>query len=122
MLQKVYCIHIYLLQRMNHLDLFSGIGGFALAAKRTWEDDLNIVGFCEIEPYAKKVLNKIGKDVPKGFIITDKNSLLNKFRTFKQAVALKDIGINWHLRMRQQIEVLKQELETTKIKLKIAMY
>ena len=33
---------------------------------------------------------------------------------------LKDIGINWHLRMRQQIEVLKQELETTKIKLKIA--
>ena len=49
---------------MNHLDLFSGIGGFALAAKRTWEDDLNIVGFCEIEPYAKKVLNKNFPGVP----------------------------------------------------------
>ena len=32
----------------------------------------------------------------------------------------KDIGINWHLRMRQHIEVLKQELETTTIKLKMA--
>ena len=43
---------------MNHLDLFSGIGGFALAAQRTWGDDLNIVGFCEIEKYAQKVLQK----------------------------------------------------------------
>ena len=43
---------------MNHLDLFSGIGGFALAAQRIWKDKLNIVGFCEIEPYAQKVLNK----------------------------------------------------------------
>ena len=43
---------------VNHLDLFSGIGGFALAAQRTWKDKLNIVGFCEIEPYAQKVLNK----------------------------------------------------------------
>ena len=49
---------------MNHLDLFSGIGGFALAAKRTWENDLNIVGFCEIEPYAKKVLNKNFPGIP----------------------------------------------------------
>ena len=44
--------------KMNHLDLFSGIGGFALAAKRTWGNDLNIVGFCEIEEYAQKVLQK----------------------------------------------------------------
>ena len=49
---------------MNHLDLFSGIGGFALAAQRTWKDDLNIVGFCEIEPYAQKVLNKNFPGVP----------------------------------------------------------
>ena len=49
---------------MNHLDLFSGIGGFALAAKRIWEDKLNIVGFCEIEPYAQKVLNKNFPGVP----------------------------------------------------------
>ena len=49
---------------MNYLDLFSGIGGFALAAKRTWGDDLNMVGFCEIEPYARKVLNKNFPGVP----------------------------------------------------------
>tara|TARA_Y100001935_G_scaffold12113_1_gene9458 strand:+ start:1014 stop:1982 length:969 start_codon:yes stop_codon:yes gene_type:complete len=46
------------------------------------------------EHQSKKVLNKIGIDVPKGFIITDKNSLLNKFGTIKKAVALKAIGIN----------------------------
>ena len=46
------------------------------------------------EYQSKKVLNKIGINVPEGFIITDKNSLLNKFRTIKRAVALKAIGIN----------------------------
>ena len=49
---------------MNYLDLFSGIGGFAFAAKRTWGNDLNIVGFCEIEPYAQKVLEKNFPRVP----------------------------------------------------------
>ena len=43
---------------MRMLDLFSGIGGFALAAKWVWEDELDIVGFCEIEKYAQKVLKK----------------------------------------------------------------
>ena len=46
------------------------------------------------EYQSKKVLNKIGIEVPKGFIITDKNSLLNKFGIIKRAVALKAIGIN----------------------------
>ena len=46
---------------MKHLDLFSGIGGFALAAQRVgWET----IGFCEIEPYAQKVLKKHWPDVP----------------------------------------------------------
>tara|TARA_R100000808_G_scaffold5823_2_gene17591 strand:+ start:3880 stop:4839 length:960 start_codon:yes stop_codon:yes gene_type:complete len=40
------------------LDLFSGIGGFALAAQWVWKDELEIVGFCEIEEYAQKVLKK----------------------------------------------------------------
>ena len=63
---------------MNHLDLFSGIGGFALAAKRTWKDNLNIVGFCEIEPYAQKVLNKNFPGVP---VYTDIKELDgNKFK------------------------------------------
>ena len=32
------------------------------------------------EYQSKKVLSRIGINVPKGFVITDKNSLLNKFR------------------------------------------
>lgn len=46
---------------MRHLDLFSGIGGFALAARRVgWET----VGFCEIEPYCQRVLAKHWPGVP----------------------------------------------------------
>ena len=46
---------------MNHLDLFSGIGGFALAARRVgWET----VGFCEIDPFCQKVLAKHWPGVP----------------------------------------------------------
>jgi len=46
------------------LDLFSGIGGFSLAAQWIWGDDLEIVGFCEIEKYAQKVLQKNFPSVP----------------------------------------------------------
>ena len=46
------------------LDLFSGIGGFALAAEWVWKDKLDIVGFCEIEEYAQKVLHKNFPQVP----------------------------------------------------------
>ena len=40
------------------LDLFSGIGGFALAAEWVWGDELEIVAFCEKDEYCRKVLNK----------------------------------------------------------------
>ncbi len=49
---------------MKHLDLFSGIGGFALAASWVWGDDYEIVSFCEIEPYCQKVLKKHWPNVP----------------------------------------------------------
>lgn len=39
----------------THLDLFSGIGGFALAAK--WAG-FETVAFCEINPFCRKVLKK----------------------------------------------------------------
>ena len=39
----------------THLDLFSGIGGFALAAQ--WAG-FRTIGFCEIDPYCQKVLAK----------------------------------------------------------------
>ena len=46
---------------MNHLDLFSGIGGFALAARRVGWDT---IGFCEIDPWCQKVLAKHWPGVP----------------------------------------------------------
>ena len=49
---------------MRVLDLFSGIGGFALAGQWVWGDDHEIVGFCEIDKYCHKVLNKNFPGVP----------------------------------------------------------
>ena len=40
---------------LRHLDLFSGIGGFALAAR--WAG-FETIGFCEIDKYSQKVLAK----------------------------------------------------------------
>jgi len=48
---------------LNHLDLFSGIGGFALAASWVWPDH-NVVSFCEIDPFCRKVLKKHWPDAP----------------------------------------------------------
>jgi DNA (cytosine-5)-methyltransferase 1 len=45
---------------MTHLDLFSGIGGFAYAIDRVWDDVEHI--FCDNEPFAQKVLKKHWKD------------------------------------------------------------
>lgn len=41
---------------MTHLDLFSGIGGFALAAERVWPEIEHT--FCEIDPFCQAVLKK----------------------------------------------------------------
>jgi len=45
----------------SHLDLFSGIGGFALAA--AWAG-LRTIGFAETDKYANKVLSKHWPEVP----------------------------------------------------------
>jgi DNA (cytosine-5)-methyltransferase 1 len=47
---------------LKHLDLFSGIGGFALAARMV--GGIETVAFCECEPYAQAVLKKHWPDVP----------------------------------------------------------
>lgn len=39
----------------THLDLFSGVGGFALASNWAGYDT---IGFCEIDPYCQRVLRK----------------------------------------------------------------
>ena len=47
---------------MRHLDLFSGIGGFALGLEATRR--IKTVAFCEIDKYCTKVLNKNWSGVP----------------------------------------------------------
>jgi DNA (cytosine-5)-methyltransferase 1 len=47
---------------LKMLDLFSGIGGFSLAA--SWTGAIETVAFCEIEPYCQKVLHKHWPDTP----------------------------------------------------------
>ena len=47
---------------IRHLDLFSGIGGFALAARMV--GGVETVGFCEIDPWARRVLAKNFPGVP----------------------------------------------------------
>ena len=54
---------------MKLLDLFSGIGGFSLAAE--WAG-IETVAFCEIDSYAQKVLKKNFPDIP---IFEDINKL-----------------------------------------------
>ena len=49
---------------MRHLDLFSGIGGFSLAASWVWGDEHEIIAFCEIDKFCQKVLKKHWPDVP----------------------------------------------------------
>jgi DNA (cytosine-5)-methyltransferase 1 len=46
------------------LDLFSGIGGFSLAAQWCWGDDLEIQAFVEIDKFCQKVLKKHWPEVP----------------------------------------------------------
>lgn len=46
---------------MKHLDLFSGIGGFALAAR--WAN-METVAFCEIDQFCQKVLAKNFPSIP----------------------------------------------------------
>lgn len=41
---------------MNHLDLFSGIGGFAYAVDQVWPGATHT--FCEIDPFCQKVIRK----------------------------------------------------------------
>jgi DNA (cytosine-5)-methyltransferase 1 len=65
---------------MTHLDLFSGIGGFALAAKWVWGGKHHIYSFVEIDPFCQKVLAKNFPGVPihgdiKTFTYPNRNGL-----------------------------------------------
>jgi DNA (cytosine-5)-methyltransferase 1 len=43
---------------MRHLDLFSGIGGFSLAASWVWDNEYENVGFCDNNEFCQAVLKK----------------------------------------------------------------
>jgi DNA-cytosine methyltransferase len=45
-----------------HVDLFSGIGGFALAG--AWTQRVETIGFCEVDPWCRRVLAKHWPGVP----------------------------------------------------------
>jgi len=86
---------------MKMLDLFSGIGGFALAAQWNWGDELDLVGFCEIDKYAQKVLNKnfpsvtIHNDITKldGNNFKDIDLITGGFPCQDISIAGKGVGI-----------------------------
>ncbi|PAE17267.1 DNA (cytosine-5-)-methyltransferase [Virgibacillus sp. 7505] len=67
---------------MNSIELFAGIGGISLAAE--WAG-IETKAFCEIEPFAQRVLNKHWPDVP----IFDDVRTLNKQALEKRGV---DVG------------------------------
>jgi DNA (cytosine-5)-methyltransferase 1 len=48
---------------MRHLDLFTGIGGFAYAAQQVWGKDYEPIAFCEIDKFCQRVLKKHWPDV-----------------------------------------------------------
>ena len=62
--------------KLKHIDLFSGIGGFSLAFEATQK--IETVAFCEIEEYPQKVLKKNFPDVP---IYNDIRELVNNGST-----------------------------------------
>ena len=49
---------------MTHVDLFTGIGGFALAASWVWREGHQPLLFCEIGSFPRKVLRKHWPHVP----------------------------------------------------------
>jgi DNA (cytosine-5)-methyltransferase 1 len=62
--------------KLKHIDLFSGIGGFSLAFEATQK--IETVAFCEIEEYPQKVLKKNFPNVP---IYNDITELVNNEST-----------------------------------------
>lgn len=49
---------------MNHLDLFTGILGFAYAAKAVWGDEYNLVACCEKDKFCQELIRKRAPGVP----------------------------------------------------------
>jgi DNA (cytosine-5)-methyltransferase 1 len=79
---------------MKHIDLFSGIGGFALACE--WAG-IETIAFVEIDKFCQKVLRKHWSDVP---IVKDVNNVEE----------IKSLVANAHDKREQQQEGVIKEL------------
>ena len=69
-------------EKITHIDLFSGIGGFALAADRVFGDVEHI--FCDNESFAQEVLKKHWPDSP----------ILGDIRSFTNTRSEKSRGLS----------------------------
>lgn len=49
---------------MKHLDLFTGILGFAYAAKNVWRDEYQLIACCEKDKYCQQLIRKRAPGVP----------------------------------------------------------
>jgi DNA (cytosine-5)-methyltransferase 1 len=58
---------------MKHIDLFSGIGGFAYAADQVWNNVDHV--FCDTDPFCQQVIRK---HWPDSYIFTDIGHIKNK--------------------------------------------
>ena len=75
---------------LSHLDLFSGIGGFSLAAK--WTGGIKTTQFVEIDPWCRKVLAQNFKGVPIHDDIAAFTSQPGQFDLFTAGFPCQDIS------------------------------
>lgn len=79
---------------LEHLDLFSGIGGFTLAAK--WTGEIKTTQFVEIDPWCRKVLSQNFKGVPIHDDVSTFTSKPGQFDLFTAGFPCQDISGNGH--------------------------
>lgn len=79
---------------LNHLDLFSGVGGFALAAK--WVGGIQTTQFVEIDPWCRKRLNQNFPGVSTHDDIATFTSHRGEFDLFTAGFPCQDISVAGH--------------------------
>ena len=93
---------------IKHLDLFSGIGGFALAGKWCWGDEYKTVAFCDNNRFCQELLKLRFPGVP---IINDIREL--KYETFANATGF-GLCRGGKDRSQQPSDVFGEDIKDTK--------
>lgn len=76
---------------LEHLDLFSGIGGFALAGE--WVGGIKTTQFVEIDPWCRKLLNQNFKGIPTHDDITTFSSHPGQFNLITAGFPCQDLSV-----------------------------